>query len=307
MIYYGDELGMGDNVFLGDRNGVRTPMQWSGDRNAGFSGPTPRGSMSRLSPTRSMGFRRSMSRRRSGCRPRSGVDASHHPCPKALPRVRTRIARVLERRQPHGTGVCPHVCDEVLLCVVNLSRFVQPSQLDLSAYDGWQPIELIGETPFPPIGELPYFLTFGPHSFYWFRLERPPRRRMSSPSASQSEEADATAVKSLLGRSVPGRCRTGWRLVAGLPTRPRHQRGDDRGRPRRARRVGLARAGGGARHVRRWRHGSLFLAPGVDRVSRSREPITGVASGAVTGVIVDATEKPWFGGWLLDQFAGAPN
>jgi maltose alpha-D-glucosyltransferase/alpha-amylase len=50
---------------------------------------------------------------------------------------------------------------------------VQPSQLDLSAYDGWQPIELIGETPFPPIGELPYFLTFGPHSFYWFRLERP--------------------------------------------------------------------------------------------------------------------------------------
>ena len=63
--------------------------------------------------------------------------------------------------------------DEVLLCVVNLSRFVQPSQLDLSAYNGWQPIELIGETAFPPIGELPYFLTFGPHSFYWFRLERP--------------------------------------------------------------------------------------------------------------------------------------
>jgi maltose alpha-D-glucosyltransferase / alpha-amylase len=61
----------------------------------------------------------------------------------------------------------------VLLCVVNLSRFVQPSQLDLSAYAGCQPVELIGETPFPPIGELPYLLTFGPHSFYWFRLERP--------------------------------------------------------------------------------------------------------------------------------------
>jgi maltose alpha-D-glucosyltransferase/alpha-amylase len=63
--------------------------------------------------------------------------------------------------------------NEVILCVVNLSRFVQPVELDLRAYNGWQPIELIGETPFPLIGELPYFLTFGPHSFYWFRLEPP--------------------------------------------------------------------------------------------------------------------------------------
>jgi maltose alpha-D-glucosyltransferase/alpha-amylase len=63
--------------------------------------------------------------------------------------------------------------EEVLLCAVNLSRFVQPVQLDLSAFQDWRPIELIGEIPFPLIGELPYFLTFGPHSFYWFSLERP--------------------------------------------------------------------------------------------------------------------------------------
>jgi maltose alpha-D-glucosyltransferase / alpha-amylase len=98
-----------------------------------------------------------------------------------------RIIRVRKRYRAFGRGsleflnadnrtVLAYVrayADEVLLCVVNLSRFVQPSQLDLSAYNGWQPIELIGETAFPPIGELPYFLTFGPHSFYWFRLERP--------------------------------------------------------------------------------------------------------------------------------------
>ena len=62
---------------------------------------------------------------------------------------------------------------ETILCVVNLSRFVQYVELDLSEFMGWQPIELIGETRFPTIGELPYFLTFGPHAFYWFRLEAP--------------------------------------------------------------------------------------------------------------------------------------
>jgi maltose alpha-D-glucosyltransferase / alpha-amylase len=174
VIYYGDELGMGDNVFLGDRNGVRTPMQWSGDRNAGFSRADAARLYEPVIADPVYGFQA------------VNVEAQER-LPTSLLEWMRRIIRVRKRYRAFGRGsleflnadnrtVLAYVrayADEVLLCVVNLSRFVQPSQLDLSAYDGWQPIELIGETPFPPIGELPYFLTFGPHSFYWFRLERP--------------------------------------------------------------------------------------------------------------------------------------
>ncbi len=174
VIYYGDELGMGDNVFLGDRNGVRTPMQWSNDRNAGFS----RADAARLyDPPISdpvYGFRA------------VNVEAQER-LPTSLLEWMRRMIRVRKRYQAFGRGSLEFLNadnrralayirayeNEVLLCVANLSRFVQPTQLDLSAYDGWQPVELIGETPFPHIGELPYFLTLGPHSFYWFRLERP--------------------------------------------------------------------------------------------------------------------------------------
>jgi maltose alpha-D-glucosyltransferase/alpha-amylase len=174
VIYYGDELGMGDNVFLGDRNGVRTPMQWSGDRNAGFSRADAARLYEPVIADPVYGFQA------------VNVEAQER-LPTSLLEWTRRIIRVRKRYRAFGRGsleflnadnrtVLAYVrayADEVLLCVVNLSRFVQPSQLDLSAYDGWQPTELIGETPFPPIGELPYFLTFGPHSFYWFRLERP--------------------------------------------------------------------------------------------------------------------------------------
>ena len=174
VIYYGDELGMGDNVFLGDRNGVRTPMQWSGDRNAGFSRADAARLYEPVIADPVYGFQA------------VNVEAQER-LPTSLLEWMRRIIRVRKRYRAFGRGsleflnadnrtVLAYVrayANEVLLCVVNLSRFVQPSQLDLSAYAGWQPVELIGETPFPPIGELPYFLTFGPHSFYWFRLERP--------------------------------------------------------------------------------------------------------------------------------------
>ncbi len=83
----------------------------------------------------------------------------------------------LEFLHPENLKVLPYVRrydSETLLCVVNLSRFVQYVELDMRHFDGWRPVELIGETRFPPIGELPYFLTLGPHAFYWFRLEPPP-------------------------------------------------------------------------------------------------------------------------------------
>jgi maltose alpha-D-glucosyltransferase/alpha-amylase len=174
VIYYGDEIGMGDNVFLGDRNGVRTPMQWSNDRNGGFSRADAARLYDPLIADPVYGYQA------------VNVEAQER-LPTSLLEWMRRMIRVRKKFRAFGRGTLEFLNadnrkvlayvraygDELLLCVVNLSRFVQPSQLDLSAYDGWQPIELIGETPFPPIGELPYFLTLGPHSFYWFRLERP--------------------------------------------------------------------------------------------------------------------------------------
>jgi maltose alpha-D-glucosyltransferase/alpha-amylase len=173
-LYYGDEIGMGDNIYLGDRNGVRTPMQWSLDRNAGFS----RADWARLYSPVIMD-------------PVYGYQAVNV---EAQTRVATsllnwmkRIISVRKRYKAFGRGTIRFLHpenqrvlvyvreyeDETILCVVNLSRFVQAAEIDLSEFEGWQPVELIGEIRFPHIGSLPYFLTFGPHSFYWFRLERP--------------------------------------------------------------------------------------------------------------------------------------
>jgi maltose alpha-D-glucosyltransferase/alpha-amylase len=174
VLYYGDEIGMGDNVYLGDRNGVRTPMQWSGDRNAGFSRADPARLYDPVITDPVYGFQA------------VNVEAQER-LPTSLLEWMRRLIRVRKRFKAFGRGTLEFLNadnrrvlayirayeDEVLLCVVNLSRFVQPAELDLSAYDGWQPIEMIGETAFPFIGELPYFVTLGPHSFYWFRLIKP--------------------------------------------------------------------------------------------------------------------------------------
>jgi maltose alpha-D-glucosyltransferase/alpha-amylase len=173
-LYYGDEIGMGDNIYIGDRNGVRTPMQWSGDRNAGFS----RADWARLYSPVIMD-------------PVYGYQAvnveAQNRTPTSLLNWTKRVLAVRKRYQAFGRGslrflhpenlkVLVYLREyehEVLLCVVNLSRFVQYAEIDLSEFDGWNPVELIGEVPFPSIGTLPYFLTLGPHGFYWFRLERP--------------------------------------------------------------------------------------------------------------------------------------
>jgi maltose alpha-D-glucosyltransferase/alpha-amylase len=149
-------------------------MQWSPDRNAGFS----RADAARLyDPPISdpvYGYQA------------VNVEAQER-LPTSLLEWMRRLIRVRKRFKAFGRGSLQFLNvdnrrtlayirsyeEEVLLCVVNLSRFVQPVQLDLSAYEGCRPIELIGEIPFPLIGELPYFLTLGPHSFFWFRLEPP--------------------------------------------------------------------------------------------------------------------------------------
>ncbi len=174
IIYYGDEIGMGDNVFLGDRNGVRTPMQWSADRNAGFSKADPASLYLPVIMDPVYGHTA------------INVEAQERD-PSSLLHFMKRMIALRRQHKAFGRGSLEFLRPEnrkvlvylrrykadVILAVANLSRFVQPVELDLSEFQGCIPVEMIGRTEFPAIGELPYFLTLGPHSFYWFRLEPP--------------------------------------------------------------------------------------------------------------------------------------
>ncbi|MDQ3168124.1 MAG: maltose alpha-D-glucosyltransferase [Chloroflexota bacterium] len=175
VVYYGDEIGMGDNIYMGDRNGVRTPMQWSGDRNGGFS----RADWARLYSPSIMdpvyGYQA------VNVEAQTRTPTSLLNWTRRLIAVRKRYKAFsrgsLEFLHPDNLAILPYVRrweNETMLCIVNLSRFVQCAELDLSQFNGYQPVELMGETRFPRIGDLPYFMTLGPHSFYWFRLEPGP-------------------------------------------------------------------------------------------------------------------------------------
>ena len=171
IIYYGDELGMGDNIYLGDRNGVRTPMQWSPDRNAGFSSADPQRLY--LPPIMDPIFGYEA----------VNVEAQSRD-PSSLLNWMKRILQVRKSSTTFGTGELKflnpgnrkvlayvrHHGDDIALCVANLARSAQPVELDLSDFKGRVPVELMGRTAFPPIGELPYLLTLPGHAFYWFRL-----------------------------------------------------------------------------------------------------------------------------------------
>jgi maltose alpha-D-glucosyltransferase/alpha-amylase len=172
VIYYGDEIGMGDNIYLGDRNGVRTPMQWSADRNAGFSRANPQQLYLPVVIGPEYHYE-SLNVEAQQDNPRSLLWWM-----KRLIALRKRSAALargsLEFLYPENRRVLVFLRqheEERILVVVNLARSVQYAELDLSAFRGLVPTELFGGTVFPTIGELPYFLTLGPHSFYWFRLE----------------------------------------------------------------------------------------------------------------------------------------
>jgi maltose alpha-D-glucosyltransferase/alpha-amylase len=171
ILYYGDEIGMGDNIYLGDRNGVRTPMQWSGDRNAGFSRATPARLYSPVIMDPVYGYAT------------VNVEAQQSDPSSLLHWMRNLIAlRKLFRVFGRGsmafldTGnrkVLAYLRTfegEVILCIANLSRFAQPIELDLSAFDGARPIEMLGYVEFPVISRRPYALTPGPYVFMWFEL-----------------------------------------------------------------------------------------------------------------------------------------
>ena len=171
VFYYGDEIGMGDNVFLGDRDGVRTPMQWSFDRNGGFSRADP--ARLYLPPIMDpvYGFEA------------VNVEAQSRSPSSLLNWIKRLIAARRSQRAfgrgslqflyPSNRKVIAYLRaygDETVLCVANLSRTPQAVELDLSDWRGRQPVELLGRSAFPPIGELPYLLTLQPYSFFWFEL-----------------------------------------------------------------------------------------------------------------------------------------
>ena len=174
VLYYGDEIGMGDNLYLGDRNGVRTPMQWTGDRNAGFSRADPARLYSPIIMDPVYGYQA------VNVEAQESDGASLLQWMRNMIRLR-RLFKVFGRAtmefvSPSNRKVLAYVRryrDDVVLCVANLSRTVQPAELDLSAFEGMTPVEMLGYTEFPPIGTLPYFLTLGPYGFYWFELQRP--------------------------------------------------------------------------------------------------------------------------------------
>ena len=171
VIYYGDEIAMGDNVYLGDRNGVRTPMQWTGDRNAGFSTADAAALYSPVIVDPVYGYQA------------VNVEAQER-IPGSLLHWMRRVIAVRRRHPVFGRGTLEFLHPDnrqvlaylreyegvTILCVVNLSRFSQYVELDLRRYDGRVPVELVGHVRFPAIGRLPYLLTFGPHGFYWFLL-----------------------------------------------------------------------------------------------------------------------------------------
>ncbi len=184
IIYYGDEIGMGDNVHLGDRNGVRTPMQWSSDRNAGFSRANPQ---QLFLP--------------------AIIDPEYHyeainvesqlANPSSLLWWMKRLIALRKRYPVFGTGDIrfltpsnPRVlaftrssAEHTILVVANLSRFVQPVEIPLAEFEGQRPVELFGSVPFPVLGRAPYFLSMGPHAFLWFLLEK-----SSSPTTATAAE-----------------------------------------------------------------------------------------------------------------------
>ncbi len=212
VIYYGDEIGMGDNIYLGDRNGVRTPMQWTGDRNAGFSRADP----ARLYAPPIMdpvyGYQG------------LNVEAQER-APFSLLNWMKRMIGLRKQSKVFGRGTIDFLPlqnrkvlayvrryeGDTVLCVANLARSVQPVELDLAKFKGMTPVEMLGLTEFPRIGDLPYFLTLGPYAFYWFRLQEAPAAvtaRIAPAAAPEASPAPALFMGVAWDTLLEGNVRT---------------------------------------------------------------------------------------------------
>ncbi len=210
IIYYGDEIGMGDNVYLGDRNGVRTPMQWNPDRNAGFSRANPAMLYSPVIMDPVWGYEA------------VNVEAEQSDPSSLLNWMRNMIAlRKLFRVFGRGTleflapanrkilaylrrfGADQAHVDQIdaeqILCVTNLSRFAQPVDLDLAEFAGMVPVEMLGYVEFPPITRQPYRLTLGPYGFFWLELHGTPERTQVPVEAATSMESSLKTANGWAG------------------------------------------------------------------------------------------------------------
>ncbi len=211
ILYYGDELGMGDNIYLGDRNGVRTPMQWTSDRNAGFSKCDPARLYFPVVMDPIYGYQV------------VNVEAQLADQSSLLHWNRNMIALrklfqvfgrgTLTFLNPVNRKILAYLRDldrgdgshEIVLCVANLSRFAQPVSLDLAAFAGMEPVEMLGYVPFPTITESPYQLTLAPYSFLWLELQA------ASTEAKPISEPQLVAVESAVDGGMPPDLLTaGW-------------------------------------------------------------------------------------------------
>jgi len=172
-LYYGDELGMGDNIYLGDRDGVRTPMQWSGDRNGGFSRADFAQVYFPVNMDPLYGYQS------------VNVEAQQRS-PSSLLHWVKNLIELRRSQKVFGRGTLQFIKpsnrkilaftrkyqDQVVLCAFNLSRSSQPAELDLSEYEGVRPVDLQYGVEFPKIGKRPYQLSFNEYGFFWFHLYR---------------------------------------------------------------------------------------------------------------------------------------
>ncbi len=219
ILYYGDEIGMGDNIYLGDRNGVRTPMQWNSDRNAGFSKAVPArlyfpvimdpiwgyqainveaqqsDQSSLLHWTRNMIALRKLFQV-FGRGTLEFLDPANRKILAYLRRYDPNSASAAETAaQPAAAANAAGI--ETVLCVANLSRFAQPVSLDLSAFAGMMPVEMVGYVPFPVITETPYVLTLAPYSFLWLELQPAPES-VETPSSSVAGSSTSALTTSTI-------------------------------------------------------------------------------------------------------------
>jgi len=184
ILYYGDEIGMGDNIYLGDRNGVRTPMQWAPDRNGGFSRADPAKLYAPMIMDPVYGYEA------------VNVEAQSRSLSSLLSSTKRLIAvrkstlafgrGSMTFIRPANRAVLAYVREykgEVILCVANLSRSAQATELDLSAWKGRIPLEMLGRTRFPAIGEMSYMITLAPYGFYWFELQERDKSEPVTPRA----------------------------------------------------------------------------------------------------------------------------
>ena len=313
ILYYGDEIGMGDNIYLGDRNGVRTPMQWTPDRNGGFSRCDPARLYLPMIMDPVYGYEA------VNVEAQSRSLASLLSWTKRLIAVR-KSSKVFSRGslsfiRPTNRSVLVYVRqyeDEVLVCVANLSRSAQAAEIDLSPWRGRRPLELLGRTSFPVIGESSYLVTLAPYGFFWLQLCELSETAAAVPIAPEFETLVVTSGwKSLMqGRSrtvlerdvLPaflasrrwfserGNKSIATRIAGSLPLPPSEAE------------LGMAliEAGGRARPATYL----LPLAIRWTRLERERHSpvvLAAVRRGAREGTLLDAAADASFIGFILDQ------